>query len=1846
MKSLGLRAAMTLLALLGCLTSAKAIDVTVGDPESGQNSSYFPMYSYYNYSYTQQIYTASEIGASGTISSITLWLKGNESLPELSFDLYMKEVNKEVFASDADWVQLTEDEWVCSGTLTVHNEDFQTYTIDLDIPFTYSGTGNLLIGINNTTGNYKSGLYGMAFLTDDDSSRAICSYTDNSAYNPVNPPTSSNRLLNGRNVIMLDITASSIARPDMLTASDITGKGATLSWMGGSGQYNVEYKKADAQAWTLAKSNTALTSLPLYILEQNTSYWVRVQSVSGAEVSGWRTTSFTTPILYDAPANVKCTTTTATTATLSWEDDGTFEAWQVCLNDDESNLYDASSSTFTLTGLIEETIYTAKVRVVGDEGHGIWSKPISFEPTVKTVIGAGTNTSSSLPTHTFYNYSISQQIYTVDELGTAATIKSIDFYNTGSSVTRNLDIYIVSSNRSRFGGSSDWENVSEGDLVFSGLVAFEKGAWSTIELDTPFEYDGQHNVVLVVDDNTGNYIGSTSFRTFHAEDQAVYKSNDNTNFDPFSMSSGSVSDYKNQIRVMKVNPAIQQPHQLTASNISHSGADLSWTGTTSFYKVAIKKVDDDKWTYIGQVDETSFNFYDLDENTTYKVRVQAVQGSNASLWTATTFTTPYKYPAPTNLTYTRLTATSATLSWTENGTATAWQISQSGKKGYIEVNTNPYTMEGLTEDASYTVSVCALYGENATSLWSNDITFEPTDKQLVGYFTGSTAYLPAYASGSSLTQQLYTVAELGEAGTILSIDFFNTQFESTNTLDIYMMSTDKDGFSSGNNGVSVTGANLVFSGEVTFADHAWTTIPLDYPFYYDGQRNVVIVVHNKTGKSPEGTSFRAFNAPNQALYSYASSSDYTFDPTTSSGYSRSNVKNQIRLVKGEGSDVAKPENVTVSNITATAAKVNWTGGTGTYNVEYKKADEQAWTSVGTSISATSRHLYGLEQNASYQVRVQSVGTDGAFSNWTPNTFSTPILFEAPVNFTCTAVTANTATLSWEVSDNTNAWQICLTDDEGQERLTENITSKSYTVTGLTPEVVYSAKVRSVSEEGAGLWSESICVEPTAKLIVGYGTSTNDNLPTNTYCRFTMSQQIYTADELGTEATFESIDFFNTSSERTRTLDIYMVSTDLSQFASNYDWVIPTASDRVFRGEVNFAENGWTTITLNNAFEYDGESNVVLIIDDNTGSYSSSAYFRVLNAPRQTLVGTNDSYDLDPANPPVGRGAVFDSKNQIRLKKGDYPAAAKPQQLTVTNITPHSATISWRGKADRYQIQFRMVNSWLKYDNGKVKRRTNISSTGSSRTCIWGVKFKADQLTGNTLTKVAIYESVDNTSPITIKICEDYDSKGIAPKYDAPLRTVVVDNPEADNAFHEITLDEPLAITEGKALWITVETNYQNGQFVMSASQPSSVEAGTQWVKTAGSWKELGVYDQHYAGYAWMIRALMEYDSSINWPIPTVNNTRAGNTFEATDLDPETRYKFAVRGVSSDMKAKSSTRITSFTTLSELAAPNTLAVDNITHNSAELGWTGYQEKYNVRLKTVPELNTSAMGTFTQVGSDITTSWTPKPYTFDLSAYSGTGAIAIRHYNVTDMNMLAVDNISVTKANGETVIAEDCESGQMPADWICVDLDGDNQGWYMYQSGEGKYFAVSRSWNGSALRPDNWIIIPDVPMGGSLVVYARGLDRNWSAEVFGIYVSTSEDLFAPAVTKTFSNIAGSTHTLENLKPMTTYRVQVQGVHDTEGNTSWSTMETFTTSFLRGDVNASGDVTPADAIMILYNYFGVEQTGFIEKAADLNGDGSITPADAIEALYLYFGASSSSGGAGARATTPTTIDVREPE
>ena len=348
-------------------------------------------------------------------------------------------------------------------------------------------------------------------------------------------------------------------------------------------------------------------------------------------------------------------------AGLFWQENGDADTWQVCLNGDESHLVTVHNTNNNYSSLTPETIYTAKVRAYcSATSQSAWSNEISFEPTNKQIIGSGSATNGSIPTQSNYNYSLTQQIYTADEVGVAGTIESIDFKSTSSTaVTRNLDIYMVSTEKSNFSGNSDWVAVSPSDRVYSGEVTFAAGAWTTITLDSPFEYNGNSNIAIIVDDNSGTWSGTstTFFSAFSTSNQTpnqtLYKFSENTNYDPTNPSySGERMSSKNQIRLAKgAAPAVLKPTGFAVSDITFESATLSWkeNGTATQWQIGFVN-NEGTITRVITADATPYTLTNLTPETTYRVKVRALKGGEESAWSGeVSFTTPEDNPVPSDI---------------------------------------------------------------------------------------------------------------------------------------------------------------------------------------------------------------------------------------------------------------------------------------------------------------------------------------------------------------------------------------------------------------------------------------------------------------------------------------------------------------------------------------------------------------------------------------------------------------------------------------------------------------------------------------------------------------------------------------------------------------------------------------------------------------------------------------------------------------------------------------------------------------------------------------------------------------------------------------------------------------------------------------------------------------------------------------------------------------------------------------------------------------------------------------------------------------------------------------------
>ncbi len=618
-------------------------------------------------------------------------------------------------------------------------------------------------------------------------------------------------------------------------------------------------------------------------------------------------------------------------------------------------------------------------------------------------IGDGTTTNSYLPSYSYYNYSVTQQIYTAEEIDASGNITSIAFYNAGTERARKYNIYMAHTTKSAFESGTDWIALTDANLVYQGAaaVAMVVGEWTTFTLDTPFAYNGTDNLVIGVLDLTGSWEGGMSCLAFPAANQALYKYQDDDAYGIDGTYNGTVQTAtiaatKNQIILGGIQQARPAPTNLTATP-HPTTADLSWTenGTATQWEVAYKTSAEEEFTTV-VVNTNPYTLTGLTSETAYNAKVRAYYSETAqSGWSAVVnFTTQPACPAPTALASSNLTTNSATLTWTAGYEESDWVLQYGTTYGftegtYTEVTVNDrstYELNGLSDNTTYYARVKADCGGESQSVWSSMHTFTtkeicPEGKICIGDGTATSSYFPAHNYYNySLTQQIYTADEIGEAGAILSIDFFKASTTAMAVdLDIYMVSTNKDEFSGVEDFVPVTSSDLVFSGTVTFADNAWTTIELDAPFIYDGTSNVAIMVDNNTGDYVSSTPFYVFSSDkNQALYAYADGTNY--DPFAPAFSYRTATKNRVRLVVGEPPACPKPMGLAVDYEGGTEATIRWT------------SDAEAWNMRvnGTEINGTITNPYtltGLEMATTYNVEVQA-NCGSSTSDWASVSFTT------------------------------------------------------------------------------------------------------------------------------------------------------------------------------------------------------------------------------------------------------------------------------------------------------------------------------------------------------------------------------------------------------------------------------------------------------------------------------------------------------------------------------------------------------------------------------------------------------------------------------------------------------------------------------------------------------------------------------------------------------------------------------------------------------------------------------------------------------------------------------------------
>ena len=182
---------------------------------------YFPIDNYFNYSCTEEIYTADEIGTEGTINAISFYYNYGTPYVASNVKMFMKHVTRSVFESKEDCEPLSETDLVWTGSIAPTEAGWYTFT--LDTPFEYNGTDNLLVAFFDGTSGYPGTSYTWRQTTSpNEAYMALRYYSDSATPDPydLSNYSGSKAQYSYRANIKLDIESFSVEISDDNTSAE------------------------------------------------------------------------------------------------------------------------------------------------------------------------------------------------------------------------------------------------------------------------------------------------------------------------------------------------------------------------------------------------------------------------------------------------------------------------------------------------------------------------------------------------------------------------------------------------------------------------------------------------------------------------------------------------------------------------------------------------------------------------------------------------------------------------------------------------------------------------------------------------------------------------------------------------------------------------------------------------------------------------------------------------------------------------------------------------------------------------------------------------------------------------------------------------------------------------------------------------------------------------------------------------------------------------------------------------------------------------------------------------------------------------------------------------------------------------------------------------------------------------------------------------------------------------------------------------------------------------------------------------------------------------------------------
>lgn len=1040
---------------------------------------------------------------------------------------------------------------------------------------------------------------------------------------------------------------------------------------------------------------------------------------------------------------------------------------------------------------------------------------------------------------------------------------------------------------------------------------------------------------------------------------------------------GTTQSHEMSVVSFFTSPYIQEPTNVTVSDIDYYSASLGWTenGTASAWQIQLD--DEPPMT----VNTKPYTVTGLTPDTEYTVKVRSEQGGFFSNWSvATHFTTPFYCYPPTQLTITESTLNSATLGWTDHGTATQWQVCINGDESHlVTVNTTHYVMIDLDAQTQYTVKVRAICGETYTE-WTEELSFVPVlycnpPTLAVNNITTNTADLSwtAITGADSYTVSLTTPLVLntypiitgytatdGTAGVNTNQSYpklvdndRNTKYCASLNSGIYVEFHSQAEFiptayilTTGNDNSSYHGRNprnWVIKGKLNAGD-SWTTIATvtndnvlqdvdntDYEFALNNTnafryfRFEVSAVQSGTVFQLSELRFRgqvtSFNVTSTSmpLTDLLPETEYSAKVRGNIGEMFTNWSNEVNFT----TNYLPPTHLTATPKTYSSVTLSWTANSNASEWQICLNDDE-----NNLIDASTNPfvLTGLTQQTQYTVKVRA-SHNGTISDWSDNVnFTTLPYCPAPTDLSALNVTCNSMMLSWNQNGTVSNWQICLNNDESN-LITTN--ANPYSLTGLLAQTAYSVKVRGrLGGENYSDWSESISVTTTAFY----------QEPTN------------------------------------------LAATEIHSNSVVLNWT------------ENSNANEWR-ICLNNDM-----TNLIVV---NTKPFTLTGL-----TPESTYTVKVSAYH---------EGSFSGWSDPI-----SFTTLVLTPSLAVDNVNQNSANLNWTNTSGAsYTVRYNRVPSAMEtlifngFEGGGIgwsfgyfgTSMPATSAVNNAHTGSWGLKFVASSACTSQFIvspsfedcqSLEFYYKTENTSE-TFQILFYVGNTHQSSTDEMTVNT--------HGQWQKYTCDIPQNITglriqycgqSQSALWIddirifadymAVESNTNSAQLTgLFPGTTYSAKVRTQHGGIYSEWSDAAEFTTHTPPTNLTVSNVAETEATLGWTENgnathwqlCLNNDQnnpidvSTNPYTLAGLNQETHYTVKVRDCYEGYYSAWSDAV-DFTTLAYCTAPTGLAVDDIRRQSATLSWSADSDSYKVMYRTTGEWMLAAENlsetTFTLTGLD--------------------------------------------------------------------------------------------------------------------------------------------------------------------------------------------------------------------------------------------------------------------------------------